>query len=279
METLQLDICSDFQRLKAEALVRVAKCEKIKAGFDTEKHVGWTNTSVYSRQDNANNFYELSEYINRLGIDVVTARFMILEPGGIIQRHTDSFLENEIARLHLPIQTNPNAKLYINHTDASWPEGELWYGDFRLPHWGENNGDTERIHLVIDAIVDDSLRRIFGGAANQIFGAANSHQLAQVNQYSVSFILPSGLLIERLFDAPLTKDVLASIKPFHGKLYLFLDESPFLAVSVISNNRLSIEGLPLDLMLEYDFELGNAPTIVLKLETGDLHLAVVLPKM
>ena len=39
-------------------------------------------------------------------------------------------------------------------------EGECWYLRLSEPHRVINDGDTDRVHLVIDAIVDDWMRNI-----------------------------------------------------------------------------------------------------------------------
>lgn len=268
METLRLDICPDFAVIKAEALIWAAKSEKVNAGFEAEQHIGWTNTSVYSPGSDRRYLPAFSHYIESLGIEIITARLMILEVGGVIKKHTDAFLKNDIARLHLPIQTNAGAKLYIDGKDASWPEGELWFGDFRLPHWGENTGNLERIHLVIDVAVKDSFRHMFGSAASKVFGSRETGLEDNAKRYSCNFILPAGLSINGIFDSPLTRDMVVSIRNFHSKLYLFIENSPFLAVSIVSENRLSIDGLPLSLILESDFESSNPSLVLLKLDDG-----------
>jgi len=38
--------------------------------------------------------------------------------------------------------------------------GECWYLDLSLPHWVENHGSTDRVHLVIDCDVNEWLRKI-----------------------------------------------------------------------------------------------------------------------
>ena len=44
-------------------------------------------------------------------------------------------------------------------------EGECWYVNVNLKHWVENQSATDRIHLVIDCVVDDWLAGCFSAAA------------------------------------------------------------------------------------------------------------------
>ena len=40
------------------------------------------------------------------------------------------------------------------------PEVECWYHNLNLPHWVAIRGATDRIHLVIDCVVNDKLREL-----------------------------------------------------------------------------------------------------------------------
>jgi len=44
-------------------------------------------------------------------------------------------------------------------------EGECWYMNFNLPHYILNNSKTERIHLVIDARVNEWVKHLFAQTA------------------------------------------------------------------------------------------------------------------
>jgi quercetin dioxygenase-like cupin family protein len=39
-------------------------------------------------------------------------------------------------------------------------EGEAWYLDLNLPHAVANRGRTDRIHLVVDCVVNDWVRAL-----------------------------------------------------------------------------------------------------------------------
>lgn len=57
-----------------------------------------------------------------------------------------------IARFHLPIQTNPEAKWWDEHHQYRTLEEGAWYGP--MPYWNKhrvcNFGITPRIHLIVD---------------------------------------------------------------------------------------------------------------------------------
>jgi hypothetical protein len=43
-------------------------------------------------------------------------------------------------------------------------EGECWYVNFNLAHAVENRGASDRVHLVIDGLVNDWVRTVFDTA-------------------------------------------------------------------------------------------------------------------
>jgi hypothetical protein len=90
-------------------------------------------------------------------------RIMRLVAGGCIERHSDVIdretgtAPGKTLRIHLPIATN--AKVRFTSWDVSgrrqsvhMKEGEFWYVDTRKPHQVENEGDADRLHLVMDVV-------------------------------------------------------------------------------------------------------------------------------
>jgi hypothetical protein len=93
-------------------------------------------------------------------------RLMKLTPGSIIKEHSDhdlSFEEGHV-RLHIPVQTNPAVEFYLNGERVILAEGECWYLRLSDPHRVSNRGSTDRVHLVIDASVNDWLKELFAAA-------------------------------------------------------------------------------------------------------------------
>ena len=89
-------------------------------------------------------------------------RFMKLTKGnGELSRHADitdreaGVMPNKVVRLHIPIYTN-NGVIFQSWSHegkkslVNMKEGSLWYIDVRKPHTAVNNGDQDRVHLVMD---------------------------------------------------------------------------------------------------------------------------------
>jgi hypothetical protein len=90
-------------------------------------------------------------------------RFLKLKPGAVIKEHTDADLSYELgeARIHIPIITNPQVEFYLDNERVDMLPGTCWYMNFNLPHRINNFGNTDRVHLVIDIIVNGHIREIF----------------------------------------------------------------------------------------------------------------------
>ncbi len=99
-------------------------------------------------------------------------RIMQLLPGeGELTRHTDLISKEfgtslgKLVRLHVPIITNPDVKFTVwdYHGDeviTHMKLGNLYYLDTRKPHSAKNGGDTTRIHLVLDIVVNKKVQKL-----------------------------------------------------------------------------------------------------------------------
>jgi mannose-6-phosphate isomerase-like protein (cupin superfamily) len=107
----------------------------------------------------------------RCELDAV--RLMALSPGSEIKEHRDHELsvEEGVARLHVPVTTDPEVRFYLNGEVVSMRPGECWYLRLSDPHRVVNEGARDRVHLVIDARVNDWLRGLLQAAKR---GAAGS---------------------------------------------------------------------------------------------------------
>ena len=85
---------------------------------------------------------------------------MRLTPGSVIKEHADLDLsvEDGTARIHIPVTTNEHVEFYLNRSRVVMPVGTVWYLRLSDPHSVHNKGDTDRVHLVIDASVNDWIR-------------------------------------------------------------------------------------------------------------------------
>lgn len=104
-------------------------------------------------------------------------RLMRLAPGGgELARHSDvtdrnaGLRDGMIVRLHLPIRTSPKCIFQswdLNGTRHTkhFHEGCLFYLDVRKPHRVYNESDTDRIHLVVDTVATEALRKLIAHAS------------------------------------------------------------------------------------------------------------------
>jgi hypothetical protein len=89
-----------------------------------------------------------------------SARLLRLVAGSVIREHRDYGLglDEGLLRLHVPILTHPQVEFYLDGVCVPMTAGECWYLDFALPHRVQNLGAHERVHLVVDCALDDTLR-------------------------------------------------------------------------------------------------------------------------
>lgn len=87
------------------------------------------------------------------------ARLMRLGPGSTIHEHRDLDLDaaHGVARLHIPILTAPEVDFRLSGARIVMNAGECWYLRLSDPHRVANGSPRPRIHLVIDAQVNDWL--------------------------------------------------------------------------------------------------------------------------
>lgn len=103
------------------------------------------------------------EVITSFKSELETVRLLNLRAGSQIHLHDDVSLSyfSGSFRLHIPIQTNPDVDFRIDGQKVKMMPGECWYGNFELPHEVRNDGNTDRIHLVLDMKVDKWTDELF----------------------------------------------------------------------------------------------------------------------
>ncbi len=94
-------------------------------------------------------------------------RLMRLTPGSLIREHRDHDLsfEDGMVRIHVPVTTNDGVDFRLNGVRCVMPAGSVWYLRLSDPHSVANRGGTDRVHLVIDAAVNDWLGALLERAA------------------------------------------------------------------------------------------------------------------
>ncbi len=107
----------------------------------------------------------MSAVIDAFACPVRTVRLMRLAAGSVIKEHEDFELDvaDGFARIHVPVVTNPDVDFRLNGERVVMAPGEAWYLRLSDRHSVTNGGNTARVHLVIDLVVDDWLLRQLAG--------------------------------------------------------------------------------------------------------------------
>ena len=106
----------------------------------------------------------ISKVVDFFECEKMSVRLMKLQAGAIIKTHTDydmSFEEGE-ARFHIPVISNPDVSFFIEEEKIPMLQGECWYLNLSLKHRVQNFGAIDRIHLVIDCVVNDWVKMMLG---------------------------------------------------------------------------------------------------------------------
>jgi quercetin dioxygenase-like cupin family protein len=130
-----------------------------------------------------------------------SVRLLRLKPGSVIREHSDPDLGYSIGevRIHVPVRTNPQLEFYVNQERIIMEEGECWYLALDNLHRVHNLGASDRIHLVIDCVVNDWLRALLEAAdSDPIARPARAAGTAQAFEAFRRAVLSDLALQERL---------------------------------------------------------------------------------
>jgi ribosomal protein S18 acetylase RimI-like enzyme len=140
------------------------------------RSVGGQANHIYPDPTAGNNFADTpllaccpaaSQVLGMLRCPQKSVRFLRLKVGSVIKEHRDyelGFEDGEV-RLHIPVVTNPDVDFRLAGNRVVMQEGECWYLNVNQPHSVNNRGTTDRIHLVVDCVVNDWLRELMLSAA------------------------------------------------------------------------------------------------------------------
>jgi len=230
------------------------------AGDGSGRHRDWTSITLYPTHTQVvNSRRRLSESellqvapamqaaLARLRCSIQRVRLQSLGPGGLIEEHSDSLLgfSAGLIRVHIPVVTHPQVYFYIDAERCLWQAGELWYGDFSKPHWGENRGSEVRRHLVVDIYVDDLTATLFPAQLRprirermqaELVGA----QAADEEQFAFQFRLAPGL---ELPGIAVSQAMLGQISRIGQQFMLLLNHEPRLELQPLTTSSLAILGL------------------------------------
>jgi GNAT superfamily N-acetyltransferase len=185
-DAVKLPLRFDSSRLQAD-LARIMAGEFV-PHFNTAYYQGdWSAVPLRSIGGQTNHIYPdpmaknafadtplllrcpyVREVLALLRCPLQAVRFLRLKAGSVIKEHRDHELgfENGEVRLHIPVITNPQVEFVLNQMRIIMAEDECWYLNVNLPHRVANHGVTDRIHLVIDCVVNDWLRELLLAASS-----------------------------------------------------------------------------------------------------------------
>jgi hypothetical protein len=125
---------------------------------DIEAAGTWVDTPLLGRLPN------LQKVVTRLACPQRSVRLMRLRPGALIKPHRDHgvCLSHGQARLHLPLTTSDKVVFQISEARLEARVGDVWYINADLIHSVRNDSDKDRIHLVIDCVVNHWLYEQLG---------------------------------------------------------------------------------------------------------------------
>ena len=105
----------------------------------------------------------IKQVLSQFHFPLEAVRLLKLSPGSIIKEHKDDglYYEKGAIRLHIPIHTNSAVEFKVDGENIIMKEGECWYCNFNRPHSLANRGSSDRIHLVIDGLVNDWVSQLF----------------------------------------------------------------------------------------------------------------------
>lgn len=133
---------------------------------DEESQRGSDDYSMMARTDIVEKLPYIKSILDAFKTRQGRVRILKLAPGAGIGLHRD--IEHEAAnfavgqvRLHIPIYTNEGVTFFVGGERIKMQPGRLYYVNFSKPHFVRNDGDSDRIHLVLDLEVNDWLTAIF----------------------------------------------------------------------------------------------------------------------
>jgi hypothetical protein len=115
-----------------------------------------------------------------------SVRLLRLAPGSIIREHSDFELGEQLGEvlLHVPVVTNSQVEFYLAGKSVAMDAGECWYLDLSLPHRVQNQGASERVHLVLDCVLNEWLRDLIRNAQPESAGPSATTGAVAFQQFA-----------------------------------------------------------------------------------------------
>lgn len=131
-------------------------------GVATQLYPDPAATTTFENTEILNGCPAYRAVLDQLRCPLQAARLLALAPGAVINEHRDYRLgwsDGEI-RIHIPIVTSPEVEFVLDGRPVEMAVGESWYLNLNLPHRVANRSALNRIHLVVDCVVDEWLEAL-----------------------------------------------------------------------------------------------------------------------
>lgn len=179
---LRLAPAFDVERLRAD--LDTALALHWQAHYNDQAHQGsWTSIALRSNSGRPDDIHAgdgpgfidtplllrcpyLRQVIDSFACDKQSVRLMALDAGARIKPHRDpgGAFEDGLARLHVPIATDPAVLFTLDGQDVHFGAGATWYMNASCLHAVRNDSGHVRVHLVLDCVPNPWLRTLFEDA-------------------------------------------------------------------------------------------------------------------
>jgi hypothetical protein len=106
------------------------------------------------------------DQIRDLGFYPSRARVTCLKAGSKSLVHTDAYENEYMARIHIPLITNPKCVFKCDGTDLYMEPGKIYMVWVNLWHQIRNDSDEDRYHIIMDAYDTRKITKNFGYEGN-----------------------------------------------------------------------------------------------------------------
>jgi hypothetical protein len=232
------------------------------------------------------------EVLEQFGCPITSARISVLEPGGLIDLHSDptESIEHGVARFHLPICTNDDVVFVIDEQRCIWKPGECWYGDFSKVHFVRNDGTEPRVHLLVTALINQRILELFpsefiAGRDIRMYQEPLPVARESLRLFECDFsfegklgdvVLPALLPKAAGIDGAGRSALPARVQLLDDGLALMILNRPIFRLIPVPGDRLAFQGLPF-VRLEFD-RRGDQPREIERL-TLDLKFDSVVHRL
>ena len=77
-----------------------------------------------------------------------SAFFLRIPPGGMVHKHID--VDHIWNTYHIPVQTNDECVSFMEGRPFHLQVGNIYSVNRQVEHWSVNDGDTDRVHLLME---------------------------------------------------------------------------------------------------------------------------------